>query len=242
MGFGMVAQWNEEVWSPWPQRFINSASRPMTAPFYHLQGEEALNLHVSTPSRHDDNRRLVERARHGDHGAFRQLFELYAPQVYRIIYRMVGSPDDAADLTQDVFVRVYERLHTLKDGQAFHAWLMKMAVNMVRDRLRQKRLGTLSLDAAPPGTDEGTEWQLPDRAPDQVTQVLDAEQTAQIQNALLHLSPDHRAVVVLYHLEGLPIEEISTILRVPHGTIKSRLARARAELKRRLETYLTPSL
>ncbi len=191
---------------------------------------------LASPS-HADNNRLVERSRQGDHGAFRQLFEAYSPFVYRLVYRMVGSPDDAADLTQDVFVRAYERLHTLKDGQAFHAWITRLAVNVTHDKARRKQLNTLSLDAPPPGCEEGSEWQIAADTPDHDAGMLSAELAARVQQALLTLSPDHRAVVILHHLEGMAVEEIANTVGVPTGTVKSRLARARAELKRKLEGY-----
>ena len=192
---------------------------------------------TTTPS-HLENIRLVERSLHGDHGAFRQLFEQYSPMVYRIAYRMTGSPDDAADLTQDVFVRAFERLHTLKDGQAFHAWITRLAVNMAHDKARRKRLDTLSLDAPPPGHDIGSEWQVASDAPDHDTMVLSDELAAKVQQALQALTPDHRLVVVLHHLEGMAVEDIARAIGKPAGTVKSRLARARAELKRQLEGYV----
>lgn len=186
---------------------------------------------------HADDARLVERVRHGDQEAFRQLFETYSPLVYRIIYRMVGTPDDAADLTQDVFVRAYERLGSLKDGQAFQAWITRLAVNMAHDAARRRRPESFSLDAPPPGTDEGGEWQIAADTPAHDAGLLSDELAAHVQQALLALSPDHRAVVILHHLEHLGVEEIAVALNVPTGTVKSRLARARAELKRRLEGY-----
>jgi RNA polymerase sigma-70 factor (ECF subfamily) len=205
------------------------------------RGVDVLAIHSAafpsgTPS-HEDDQRLVERTRHGDQSAFRQLFETYSPLVYRIIYRMVGSPDDAADLTQDVFVRAYERLHTLKDGQAFHAWITRLAVNLAHDKARRKQITTFSLDAPPPGCDEGSEWQIAADTPHHDTHILSAELSARVQHALLTLSPDHRAVVVLHHLEGMAVEDIAKTVGVPTGTVKSRLARARAELKRNLEGY-----
>lgn len=187
---------------------------------------------------HLDNARLVARAYAGDQAAFRQLFERYSPLVYRIAYRMLGTPDDAADLTQDVFVRVYERLGSLKDGQAFQAWITRLAANMAHDRTRRRRPPTLSLDAPPLGLDTGAEWALVDEAPGSEERVLAQELSAKVQGALLALSPDHRAVVILHHLEGLEVEAVSAALGVPPGTVKSRLSRARAELKRRLEGYL----
>ncbi|HEX2949046.1 MAG TPA: sigma-70 family RNA polymerase sigma factor [Armatimonadota bacterium] len=187
---------------------------------------------------HTYDRQLVDRAQLGDHGAFRQLFEAYSPLIYRICYRMVGSPDDAADLTQDVFVRAFERLHTLKDGQAFHAWITRLAVNMAHDRARRRRLTIFSLNAPPPAADDSVEWQVADDTPHHDARILSEELSAHVQQALMSLSPDHRMVVVLHHLEGIDVEEISRIVGVPAGTVKSRLSRARAELKRKLEGYL----
>ncbi|MHB0939571.1 MAG: RNA polymerase sigma factor [Armatimonadota bacterium] len=186
---------------------------------------------------HKDDARLVGRAQAGDQAAFRQLFETYGPLVYRVAARMVGE-EDAADLTQDVFVRAYQRLGSLHDGQAFHAWITRLAVNVAHDHLRRRKPQAFSLDAPPPGTEEGSEWQLPSDAPTAEHQLLSGELCAQIQNALGALSPDHRAVVVLHHLEHLPVEQIAETLGVPIGTVKSRLARARAELKKVLAEYL----
>ena len=187
---------------------------------------------------HQDDTRLVARAQAGDQAAFRQLFEAYSPLVYRIAMRMVGDEGDAADLTQDIFVRAYEKLGSLHDGQAFHAWITRLAVNMAHDRARRRRPLTFSLDASPPGTDAGMEWQLPSTTDGAEEQLLTSELSEQLRKAVLSLSVDHRSVVVLHHLEGMPVEQIANTLAVPIGTIKSRLARARAELKKLLEGYL----
>ena len=185
-----------------------------------------------------DDVRLVDRATAGDRAAFHQLYTAYAPLVYRIAYRMLGHADDAADLTQDIFVRAFQRLGSLRDGQAFQAWLTRLAMNMAHDALRRRRPPFFSLDAAPPGLPEEAEWQLADPHPGSADVILSAELTARVQQALLALSPDHRAVVVLHHLEAMPVEEIADVLHIPIGTVKSRLSRARAELRRRLEEYV----
>ena len=197
---------------------------------------------AATPTHtYRDDERLVERARDGDHGAFRQLFEHYAPLVYRVAYRMLGKEEDAADLTQEVFIRAYQHLASLKHGVAFQAWITRLAVNMAHDISRRRRPDTLSLDGAPPGSAEGGEWQLAAETPDYVTHVLTQELSLQVQQALLTLSPDHRIVVVLHHLEGMAVEDIARTIGVPAGTVKSRLARARAELKRKLAGYFEES-
>jgi RNA polymerase sigma-70 factor (ECF subfamily) len=186
---------------------------------------------------HKDDARLVARAQAGDQAAFRQLFETYGTPVYRIAVRMVGE-EEAADLTQDIFVRAYQRLDSLRDGQAFHAWITRLAMNMAHDYLRRRKPQTFSLDAPPPGAEEGMEWQVASDSPTAENQVLSGEFSEQIRTALETLSSDHRAVVVLHHLEEMSVERIAEILQVPIGTVKSRLARARAELKRLLADYL----
>lgn len=186
-----------------------------------------------------EDERLVDRARDGDHGAFRQLFERYSPLVYRVAFRMLGHPEDAADLTQDVFVRAYERLSTLQHGQAFQAWITRLTVNLARDRQRRHRLATTTLDVSSSETDEVIERSLPSSDPPLDHRLMTQELSQQLQAALLDLSPEHRAVIILHHLEHVPVEEMSATLQVPVGTIKSRLARARAELRRRLAPYLS---
>ena len=180
---------------------------------------------------------LVARAQAGEQAAFRQLFEGYSPLVYRIAYRLLGDAEDAADLTQDIFVRAYQRLASLRDGQAFHAWITRMAINGCHDRLRRRRPPSLSLDAPPPGGDERMEWALPAEHAEVDAPLLSRELAAQVEAALQTLSLEHRTVVVLHHLESLPVEQIAGLLGVPIGTVKSRLARARAELKRVLAGY-----
>ncbi len=188
--------------------------------------------------RYQDDARLVTRAAGGDQAAFRQLFEAYSPLVYRIALRMLGDQNEAADLAQDVFVRAYERLSSLRDGQAFQAWITRLAVNMAHDRSRRRRPATLSLDAPPPGMDTGGEWHLAAADAGNDAGVLSAELSARVQAALLTLSAEHRIVVVLHHLEEMAVDEIAQLLRVPPGTVKSRLSRARADLRRKLEEYV----
>ena len=195
-------------------------------------------MDASRSDQHAEDARLVARATAGDQGAFRQLFEAYSPLIFRIVQRMVDDREDAAEVTQDVFVRAFQRLGSLRDGQAFYAWITRLAVNMAHDHLRRRRPPALSLNAPPPGMDESAEWQLPSDDPDSEERLLAGELSEHVQRALLALSPDHRIVVVLHHLEAMPVEKIAEILRVPEGTVKSRLSRARVELRRLLADYV----
>lgn len=184
---------------------------------------------------------LVLRARQGDAEAFRALFEAYQGIVFRIAMRMIGDADEAADLTQETFIRVYRQLSSLRDASFFSRWIRMIVTNLCRDHLKRARPTVFSLDAPPPGSQNLSEWELPSpvQTGEQVV-LADALKTA-LAKGIGALSPDHRAVLVLHHLEGLPVDEIAQTLQVPIGTVKSRLARARAELKKILEPYLLNS-
>lgn len=180
---------------------------------------------------------LVSRALAGDQMAFRALFDSYSPRIYHLAVRMLGNTDDAADATQEIFVRAFKRLHTLKHGQAFSAWIMRMAINLLHDQLRKKRHVTCSLDESYDDSSHGKR-EITDYSPGQEERYLSAELSQQIQRALLSLPEEHRTVVILHHLEELGVEEIAAILQIPAGTVKSRLARARATLRMKLAGYL----
>jgi RNA polymerase sigma-70 factor (ECF subfamily) len=109
---------------------------------------------------------------------------------------------------------------------------------MAHDALRRRSPNTISLDAPAPNSEEGIIWPLAADVPDHVADLLSQELSARVQQALLQLTPDHRIVVVLHHLEGMPVEDIAHIMSKPTGTVKSRLARARAELKSLLAGYV----
>jgi len=178
---------------------------------------------------------LVERAKTGDLAAFRALFERYQRAIYNLAYRMVTDPEDAADITQESFVRAYRSLPRLKHGAAFSSWLRKIATNLCRDHVKRPSIPTSSLEA-----DEAEQGarEIADSTQDTAGALLQRELHGQIQAALASLSPEHRMVVTLHHLQGVTVEEIAKIMSCSVGTVKSRLARAREALKRRLQSYI----
>ncbi len=189
---------------------------------------------VENHTEYAEDARIIDRVNSGDTGAFRLLYDRYYQKVYRTAFRMLNSADDAADITQDIFVRCFERLKSLKDGQAFQAWLMQLAVNMVRDKLRRFTWPTFSLTA----NEDDTEIDIPDNLPGPQQIAEDNDLSSQVQQALMKLSPDHRTVIILHHLEGMSLEEIAPILKVPNGTLKSRLARARVQMRDLLKNLI----
>lgn len=171
--------------------------------------------------------RWVDLARSGDRAAQRQLFEMYQTPLYNYLRRMVRDDACAADLAQETFVRAFRHLPRLKDDGAFRGWLYRIAHNLVRDR------------QPAPATEPWDESQSPaDPTADPARRLEQAELAQAVDAAIAALPPPQRELVVLHHLEGFEIEELARLLRLPAGTIKSRLGRARERLRRRLTPFV----
>lgn len=181
---------------------------------------------------------LVRRAKAGDERAYEALFGRHQRRIYAIVYGMLRNDADAKDATQEAFVRAYRSLPRLEAAGAFGGWLAQIAVNICRDILKRPRLVARSLDE--PLGDEDSEYKLeiPDWSESPERASLASELQDVVHRAIGTLSADHRAVITMHHLEGMDVLQIADILGVSEGTIKSRLSRARAELRRKLGHYV----
>lgn len=179
---------------------------------------------------------LVAQTRDGSLAAFGTLVERYQDRIYNTCYRMSHSPHDAADLTQNAFLRALESLGDFRGGSSFYTWLFRIAVNLVFSGRRQvqRRKPTVTLDDidAPRGP------RIAADDDDPATSMERAEQQAQVAAALGALDETFRIVVVLKDIEGLDYHEIAQVLSVPVGTVKSRIHRGRMQLKELLATEL----
>ncbi|MDR7416526.1 MAG: sigma-70 family RNA polymerase sigma factor [Armatimonadota bacterium] len=174
---------------------------------------------------------------------FEAIVHRYGRHVYNIAYRLSGNEADAKDLTQEAFLRVYRALPRVEPGVPLEGWLYRIVLNLFIDHLRKRgRMRTESLDV-PVTTPRGDEVEraVPDESSNPEEQVVSPVMDAEIQNALGALAPDLRAVVVLVDIQGFSYEEVASILRVPIGTVKSRLHRARRFLRDRLAPFYRPS-
>ena len=186
---------------------------------------------------------LVRRCIAGDAAAWEELVQRYHRRIYNICYRFAGSADDAQDLTQEVFIKMYRTLSTYDiERGAFMTWVTTMARNLLVDHFRKTKQDrvTDSLDVAPSEREDAMPLseQLQDTAlpPDARAQSQQVGQT--VHRALQKLSPDLREAVILRDLQDMDYKEIATVLKVPEGTVKSRINRGRAELARLLQrTY-----
>jgi RNA polymerase sigma-70 factor (ECF subfamily) len=164
---------------------------------------------------------LIRRAQQGDHAAFDELVEKYAPDLYRLALAVVG-PDAAADVTQDAFLRAWADVRSLRDPDRFGQWLRRILVNRCRDLVRaRQRVRILSLDT---GTVIGAPM-----SPDPATA---ADQSVDLHRALKAMTLDQRLILALHYLADLPIRDVAQVLAVPEGTAKSRLHSAMQELRR----------
>ncbi len=161
-------------------------------------------------------------------------------RIYAICYRFTGSADDAEDLTQDIFLKVYRNLRSFDQAKgSFQTWITTLARNMLVDHFRRSRLerATDSMDISLSGEDDGPTLaeRLPDTGPGQEQHVAGLQLKATIQQALAQLSPELREAVILRDLEDMDYKEIALVLKIPEGTVKSRISRGRAELGRMLQ-------
>lgn len=177
---------------------------------------------------------LIQRCRGRDLSALGELFQRYQKKIYSLAYRLMGNQEDAQDLVQDVFMRVYESAGQYQNRTPFSAWLYRVAVNLGIDRLRKrKRERADSLDI-PASEDYNLAVQLPDGDPSPEDLVVLQERKERIHSALAELDSHYRMILTLRDLEDFSYSEISAILGCSIGTVRSRLHRGRRLLKQKL--------
>lgn len=177
-----------------------------------------------------DELNLVEKAKNGDESAFEALYDKYSGKVYSLALRMTKNPEDALDLSQDVFIRVYKSLVFFKGQSSFSTWLYSIASNACIDFTRKEtKRKTESLN-------ENSFTEIPDlRSPEHETEKK--ELRTAIATAIDALPYDQREVIVLREINGLSYTEIADALDIEVGTVKSRIARARERLCKNLSEY-----
>jgi RNA polymerase sigma-70 factor (ECF subfamily) len=191
-----------------------------------------------------DDSVLVQQSRAGDTLAMERLILKYQGRIYNVILKMCGNPDDAAELAQETFVKVIESIDKFKGRSSFYTWLFRIAVNLTLNHCqRSARTATRSLDAeeTEPG---GRAQQLlrdllsDESAVDPAVLAQSRELCELAKSSLLALGEPQRAVVVLRDIEGMDYAQIADVLNIELGTVRSRLSRARSNLREILEAML----
>ncbi len=191
----------------------------------------------------DLERALLRRLRDRDERAFRELIDLYRDRVFNVTFRMLGNRAEAEDIAQEVFIAVFKTIDTFREESKFSTWLYRVAVNHAKNRIkylaRRNDRNRAEIDDNTPDSDSvglgggSTRPARPDHA------LAGAQMEQVLQAAINTLDEEHRALVVLRDIEELSIEEIYEITGIPDGTVKSRLHRARAALRKKLQRHLS---
>ncbi len=186
---------------------------------------------------------LIRRCIAGDAAAWEEIVRQYNRRIYNICYRFTNSASDSEDLTQEVFVKMYRTLNTWDASKgAFSTWITTMTRNLLVDHFRRSKLERVSDSLDTPGTEDEDVQPLSEQLADQGlgpdARLLGRERQEMVQAALQKLSPELRETVILRDLQDMDYKEIAQVLKVPEGTVKSRINRGRTELARLLSrTY-----
>ncbi|MDF0728659.1 RNA polymerase sigma factor SigW [Cytobacillus sp. S13-E01] len=176
----------------------------------------------------------IKQIKNGDQNAFAEIVELYKDKVFQLSYRMLGNRHEAEDIAQEAFLRAYVNIHSYDTNRKFSTWLYRIATNLSIDRIRKKK-PDFYLDAEVVGTEGLTMYShvaadvaLPE------DEVESLELQTMIQTEILKLPDKYRSVIVLKYIEEMSLKEISEILDLPVGTVKTRIHRGREALRNQL--------
>lgn len=201
-----------------------------------LAGAETAARALST---REEDQLLVERAQNGDTSAFDVLVMKYSGKLYGLIYHMTSNREDSNDLLQDVFARAYRSLKRFRGQSAFYTWIYTIATNLTLNFLKKRgRRQTYSLDDIDQGIERDQEFIEATSGSDPFREAGLNELQQKLNEAMMKLSEDHRAVVTMFDIQGLPHAEIAKIVKVSEGTVRSRLFYAHRQLQSLLSDYL----
>lgn len=187
-----------------------------------------------------EDKKLIEKAAGGDVEAFEKIIEEYQNIVYSIALRMSGNETDAFDMAQEVFIKLYRNLSKFDGRSKLSTWIYRVASNTCLDELKKRkriRDNTKSLNEEFETADDNVVLEIKDTKPLPEEEIENSEIKETLNSAILKLSDQHKEVIILRDIEGFSYEEIADITKNSVGTVKSRLSRARAALRKILKEY-----
>jgi RNA polymerase sigma-70 factor (ECF subfamily) len=182
----------------------------------------------------DEN--LIERALKGDQKAYEELLVRHKKAIFHVIQKIVRNPEETQDLVQETFMKAFNALSSYRSEYRFSTWLYKIAANCAIDFVRKKRIEAFSLDRPIETKDGQVEFELPDSTWDPERDLVRKQKLRSIDDAIESLPDKYREVIIYRHRDDKPYEEIADILKVPVGTVKARIFRARELLKKKLKS------
>jgi RNA polymerase sigma-70 factor, ECF subfamily len=190
------------------------------------------------PINTDPDQQLVARSQQGDTRAFDDLVRKYTSKLYGLVYNMTSNRDDTADLLQEIFAKAYRSLKRFQGKSTFYTWIYSISVNMTLNFLKKRgRYTKLSLDDVDSGIQNDPDFIEVTASANPLKDVNIHELQKRLNEAMMKLSEDHRTVVTLYDIQGLQHADISKILGVSEGTVRSRLFYAHRQLQNYLEEF-----
>jgi RNA polymerase sigma-70 factor (ECF subfamily) len=198
-------------------------------------GARPLNIGTNRDLR--DETAIVDKCRRRDPEAFGKVVDAFQGRVFGFVRKMVRDPDEASDLSQEVFIRAFQSFDRFDGRCSLRTWLFRIAHNLCIDRSRRRGRGPVETRLETP-TEEDAEWNLPDTRWDPETMALDGEFMRVVDDGIESMSEKLRAVLLLHDREDMAYEEIAAALSLPMGTVKSRLFLARAHLHSAIQSYL----
>ncbi len=221
-----------------PRKPATITSKPPPPPSVNLHTSDASNTKQARIREAEEDRGLIARAQQGDTAAFRSLVERHQRRAFSIALQLVRDENDARELVQDAFLRVYKSLNSFQGGSSFFTWLYRIITNLSIDLIRKPGRQLADIDESRFETDEAQEADFPflsrvDGA-DPADVVRRREIASRLQAALEALPPYHRDVILMREIEGLSYEEMAQAMGVSKGTIMSRLFHARQKLQKAL--------
>lgn len=179
---------------------------------------------------------LIKEAKLGNMGAFESLIIRYESKVYNIAYKMFNNEEDAKDVSQEIFIKLYRNLIKFNEQSKFSTWLYRVAVNTCLDEIRKRKKDKENLTSNVYETEDGEiEREIPSTYNMPEAELIKNDRIEKLRYALTLIKEDHRSVIVLKDLEGYSYNEIADTLNITIGTVKSRISRARESLKETLE-------
>jgi RNA polymerase sigma-70 factor (ECF subfamily) len=206
------------------------APRPHTSP---QQSPARKKDQRKQDSRAEDSR-LIEEALRGDNRAYQRLMDKYHDAIYNFIYRMIHDREQVEDLTQEAFIKAFASLKSFNEEFAFSTWLYKIATNNSIDHIRKKKLQMYSIDKPIESKDSDFAFELPDETADADKHLISGQRAQLVREAINQLPDKYRQVIMLRHAEERSYEEIAKMLKLPIGTVKAHIFRARELLYRQL--------
>jgi RNA polymerase sigma factor (sigma-70 family) len=209
----------------------HTAASPDLANSQHLRKQD---------SRAEDSR-LIQDALNGDDQAYEKLMAKYHDQIHNFIYRMVHVREQVEDLTQEAFIKAFQSLRSFNEEYAFSTWLYKIATNNSIDYIRKRKLQMYSIDKPIESKDSDYAFELPDETYEADGEFIRDQRAALLQEAIGELPEKYRRVIQLRHMEERTYEEIAEMLKLPIGTVKAHIFRAREllykQLRHRIRNY-----